>query len=187
LLAVVTALAVGAPVLAQAVGALDRIELSARDARLSIRGHPRAHPDVALVALDSRTISAFGQPPIPRSVHARVLDRLHRDGARVIAYDLRFQNRSPDPRQDRALISAISRDRPVVLATFDPDGTPIPVPAGYSHPARIGAAWASIGVPTDSDGKVRKLFYAPIALPTLPVGAAGLFERHPISESDFKD
>ena len=91
----------------------------------------------------------------------------------MIAYDLRFQGQTR-PGQDRALIEAVSDARPVVLATFDPDGKPIPVPAGHPDPEAIGAMLASIGVPTDSDGEVRKLLYPPIKLRTLPVEAGEL-------------
>ena len=91
LLALAAAIAVGVPVLLQSLGTLDRVELSTVDARLSIRGDHRPNPDVVVVGLDSKTVSALGRPPLPRSIHARVIDRLHRDGARVIAYDLRFQ------------------------------------------------------------------------------------------------
>jgi adenylate cyclase len=186
LLAVAAVVALAVPVALRAAGALDRVELTTVDARLSVSGDHRPRPEVVVVGLDSRTISAFGQPPLPRSVHAKVIDRLHADGARVIAYDLRFQGPTR-PRDDRALIAAVSRARPVVLATFDPGGKPIPVPAGYRHPERIGVVPASIGVPTDADGKVRKLLYAPIALPTLPVRAASLFLGRPVPESRFED
>jgi adenylate cyclase len=186
LLAVVAVAAIGVPVLLQSVGALDRLELSTIDARLSIRGNHRPNPNIVFVGLDSRTYSAFGQPPIPRSVNARAIDRLHRAGARVIAYDLVFQSRKK-PSDDRALIAAVSRARPVVLATYDPDGKPVPVPAGYPHPKRIGVVYASIGVPTDADGKVRRFYYAPVRVPSLPVQAAGLFQGRTIPESRFRD
>jgi adenylate cyclase len=185
LLAVVAIAAVGVPALLQSVGALDRIELSTIDARLSIRGEHRPNRNVVFVGVDSKTLSAFGQT-LRRSVQARAIDRLHRAGARVIAYDIRFQG-PKRPADDRALIAAVSRARPVVLATFDPDGKPIPVPAGYPHPRRIGVVYASIGVPTDEDGKVRRFLYAPVRVPTLPVQAAGLFLRKPVPESKFKD
>src|SRR4051794_17949294 len=186
LLAVVAITAIAVPAVLQALGALDRLELSTVDARLSIRGGHRPNPNVVFVGVDSRTLSAFGQQ-VPRSVQARAIDRLHRDGAKVIVYDIRFQGRKQPPSGDRALIAAVSRARPVVLATFDPNGKPIPVPAAYPHPRRIGVVYASIGVPTDEDGKVRRLLYAPVQVPTLPVQAAGLFLGRPVPESKFDD
>ena len=186
LLAAVAVLAVGLPAGLDGLGALHRIELSTFDGRLSIRGDHEPRSDVVLVGLDSRTTSAFGQPPLPRSIHARVIDHLRAAGARVIAYDLRFQSRT-FPREDRALIAAVERNRPIVLATFDPNGKPIPVPADHPDPKGIGAVLASIGVPTDSDGKVRKMLYAPVRLPTLPVKAAELALGQPVPESEFED
>ena len=183
LLALVAALAVAVPATLQALGALDKLELNTVDARLSVRGEHPPHPDVVLVGIDAKTYSAVGRP-VPRSVHARVIDRLHGDGARVIAFDVRFQGRKK-ARDDRALIAAISRARPVVLATADPDGKPIPVPAAFPHPKRIGVVYATIGVPGDEDGKTRKLLYAPIEVPTLAVQAAGTFRGRPVPESEF--
>src|SRR5256885_1248388 len=90
LLAVVAIAAIGVPVLWQSVGAFDRLELSTIDARLSVRGEHAPNPHVVFVGVDSKTLSAFGQT-VRRSVQARVIDRLHRAGARVIAYDIRFQ------------------------------------------------------------------------------------------------
>jgi adenylate cyclase len=183
LLAAVAVLAIAIPAVLQSVGALDKLELSTVDARLSVRGEHRPDPRVVLIGIDAKTYSAYGRP-LPRSVHARLIDRLHRYRARVIAYDVRFQNRK-DPRQDRALIAAVSRARPVVLATADPDGEPIHVPAAHPHPERIGVVYATIGVPTDEDGKTRKLLYAPVEVPTLPVQAAGVFRGRPVPESEF--
>ena len=185
LLAASALIAVVVPAALQALGALDRVELSTVDARLSVRGERRPSPDVVVVGIDGRTTSAFG-PRVPRAVQARVIDRLHRAGARVIAYDLRFIGQTK-PSDDQALIAAVARARPVVLGSNDPDGKPVPVPAGYRHPERIGAVLASLGVPTDSDGKLRQLLYAPIELRTLPVEAGGLFLGRPIPESRFDE
>ena len=140
-----------------------------------------------MVGLDEKTTATLNARGgvLPRSIHASVIDRLHDAGARVIAYDLRFQG-STIPREDRALVRAVSRARPVVLASFDPRGEPIPVPAGVD-PSRTGAVLASIGVPTDSDRVVRKLLYAPIELRTLPVEAGELFLGEPVTESSFDE
>src|SRR5436190_19969769 len=101
LLAAVAIAASGVPALLQSLGSLDRLELSTVDARLSIRGNHRPNPHVVFVGIDSRTLSAFGQQ-VPRSVQARAIDRLHSDGAKVIAYDIRFQGPT-QPAADRAL------------------------------------------------------------------------------------
>ena len=187
LLAVVAVLAVGIPAALGAVGALDRAEDATVDARLAIRGEHAPNPDVVIVGVDEKTLKAFGAGPIlPRSAHARALDRLKDAGAEVIAYDLRFQGKTV-PQQDKALIDAVSRNRPVVLATFDPGGKVIPVPANHPNPGAIGATLASIGVPTDSDGNVRRLLYRPIKLRTLPVESGELFLGEPVDGSAFEE
>ena len=183
LLGAVTALAIAIPVILGEIGTLNRVELASVDARLSIRGEHDPHPDVVVVGIDEKTVSAYGAPPLPRSIHADAIDRLQEAGAKVIAYDLRFQGRTL-PREDRALIEAVTDAQPVVLASFDPKGKPIPVPAG-ADPERTGAILASIGVPTDSDGQLRQLLLSPIELRTLPVEAAELYTGEEIDESGF--
>jgi adenylate cyclase len=184
LLAAVALAAGGAAALLDTAGALHRTELATVDQRFAIRGDHRPRQSVVLVALDSRTVAALGRPPLPRSVHARVLDRLHAAGARLVAFDFRFAG-ATEPREDRALVQAIRRARPVVLGTVDPDGVPVPVPAGERHPARIGAVPASLAVPTDRDGEVRRMLYAPVELRTLPVRAAEIVRGRPVAESNF--
>jgi adenylate cyclase len=187
LLGSVAALAIAIPAVLGEIGTLNRVELASVDARLSIRGEQAPHPDVVVVGIDERTVSAYGPPGaggvLPRSVHAKVIERLQEAGASVIAYDLRFQGRTI-PREDNALIEAVTDAQPVVLASFDPKGKPIPVPAGVD-PEKTGAILASIGVPTDSDGQLRQMLHSPIQLRTLPVEAAELHLRDAIDEAGF--
>src|SRR5947207_7305929 len=97
---------------------LRRAELATVDARFSIRGAQRPPRDVVVVGLDNPALRAIDiRPPIPRLFHARMIDRLHRDGARVIAYDLQFTEQSPDPRDDNALFRALHGTPGVVLGT----------------------------------------------------------------------
>src|ERR1700704_5542804 len=76
---------------ARAADVLQPLELNTIDARFSIRGGHPPRPDVAIVARAGRTLSALDlRPPLPRRLHARVMDRLRRDGARLIGYDVQF-------------------------------------------------------------------------------------------------
>jgi adenylate cyclase len=69
---------------------LQNIELRSLDLRFAARG-VRAHDDrIAIVDLDERTLQKLGSYPIPRSAYARLIERLHADGARVIAFDATF-------------------------------------------------------------------------------------------------
>jgi adenylate cyclase len=160
----VVAAAIGAAVAAHAAGILHGAELKSVDLRFQIRGTEKARRDVALVAVDNKTLSVLNrQPPYPRSVHARMIDFLHRAGAHVIGYDIQFVG-TTTPAQDGRLIAAVKRARPMVLATHDVNGPPLRVPAGVSNPRRLGAVLASVGVPTDSDGEIRQVYYQPVDL-----------------------
>src|SRR5688500_6319018 len=87
-------------VLVWSTGALESLEARTIDARFSVRGTEAPDRRVALVGIDEATLQELGvQPPLPRSLHARVIDRLARDGARVIAYDLEFTSET-DPDED---------------------------------------------------------------------------------------
>ena len=78
-------------------------------------------PDLAFVAIDANTFDKLGlQWPFPRSLHGRLIDRLHADGARAIAYDVQFTEPTT-PRQDNALIRAVQRAGNVVLSTTEVD------------------------------------------------------------------
>jgi adenylate cyclase len=158
----VAALAAGAVVGLNAAGVLHDAELRSIDIRFQLRGSKAPRRDVVLVAVDNKTLSTLNrQPPYPRSLHARMIDFLHRAGARVIGYDIQFVG-TTTAAQDGALIGAVKRAHPVVLATHDVNGPPLRVPAGISNPGRIGAVLASVGVPTDSDGEVRQIYYQPV-------------------------
>jgi CHASE2 domain-containing sensor protein len=102
---------------------LDRWEVRTVDTRFSIRG-ARAPDDVALVSIDEKTFNALRLAwPFPRSLHGRLIDRLRRDGARAIAYNIQFIG-STTPREDAALAAAVARARNVALAAteIDTDG-----------------------------------------------------------------
>jgi len=171
----------------QATGALGDLELRTIDARFALRGGHPARPDVVIVALDAESLAALGRrPPLPRGEHARLLRRLHQAGARLVAYDFQFIGPSTR-RADDDLRRAISTARPVVLATHDTDRAALPVPAGERDPGRLGATPASVGVQNDSDGRIRHLLYAPVALKSFDVTAAELWRGHPVGESSFAD
>ena len=104
-------------VAAWATDAFESLEVRTIDARFSVRGDEAPASEVAVVGLDEQSLEDLeGRPPLPRSLHARVIDRLRRDGARVIAYDFQFTEET-DPEEDNALIEAVRRAGNVVLVT----------------------------------------------------------------------
>lgn len=166
----------------KATGALNSFDSAAIDARFSLRGTERPDLRLALVAVDDATEKALNVGnPIPRGDVAKLLDRLHANGARLIVLDFQFKGTSLAPEQDRALVSAIGRDGPVLIGAPDP-------PNGVFHPAgrppARGEELASLAVDNQNDAVVRQLLHTQVTRPTLAVRAAQL-AGHPVSESDF--
>ena len=86
-----------------------------------LRGSRPAPPDVAIVAIDKFSADALDLPadPVkwPRSRHAQLTDNLVRAGARVIAFDIFFeQARGED--EDARFAASLAAARNVVLSKY---------------------------------------------------------------------
>ena len=104
------------------LGTFDRVDLQTVDARFSIQGAHSPPDDIVIVDLDNTSLSRAGGYPIPRGMHAEVIDQLNDAGARVIGYDFQFTEAGPDPVEDEALADAVGRSEvPVILATTEVD------------------------------------------------------------------
>ncbi len=141
-----------------------------------------------IVALDSRTITELGLSPslISRNLHARVLDRLRRDRPRLIAYDHLFIGKR-GRREDSVLSRAISRARPVLLATELGNRGAARVPAGERNPERLGALLGSVEILNDEDGLTRQLPYFREPPQAFAVAAAEFLRGRPLDPADFPD
>ena len=169
---------------AKASGALDNLELDSVDTRFAVRGDEAPPDDIVLVLLDPGSLAELDErPPIPRSLHARMMDRLAAAGPRLIAYDFQFVGRT-EPREDRALKAAVERARPVLLATH-PANPPLRVPAGVEDPDALGAILGSVVLLNDSDGKIRRVAYRSANLRTFSVLAAETVSRRRADPDDF--
>lgn len=100
-----------------ASGALEPLERLTVQARYALRPAPGFQAPVTVVAIDERSLAAYGQMPWDRRVFARLLDRLKAEGATVVGVDIAFNEPARDPAQDAALAAAIARV-PTVLPTF---------------------------------------------------------------------
>lgn len=84
-----------------------------------LRGATHPPPEVVIVAIDEQSGQALGLPnkpsEWPRNLHAQLVDRLVRAGARLICFDLTFETPSRAPQDDLALAAAIRRAGNVVL------------------------------------------------------------------------
>src|SRR5262245_2193461 len=102
------------------VPALDSLEDSlGLRTLLYVRGRATPPESVAVVSVDEATSAALGLPQRvrdwPRSLHARLVDRLVASGAGPIAFDVGFFDHSADPAEDAALATAFAEARNIVL------------------------------------------------------------------------
>jgi adenylate cyclase len=75
--------------------------------------------DVIIVAIDPKSLDELGRWPWPRSVHARLIDRLHAAGVRDIGMDVVLSSDDTShPEQDPLLAESMHRAGNVVLPVF---------------------------------------------------------------------
>ena len=89
----------------QASGATSSCRRSMRALGCAARQKP--WPGVVIVGIDIKTLeSGYGQFPFPPVYDAQMIDRLRRDGARTIAFDLIFDHGEHGPSDDLRLYEA---------------------------------------------------------------------------------
>jgi adenylate cyclase len=160
-------------------------ELETVDARFAIRGE-HAAPDVVVVGIDARTFTKLKRFPFSRTWHARVIDRLRRDGAKVIAYDVQFTERSGNDAADNALIEAADRAPRIVFSTTEIGaGGSVNVFGGDAVLREIGARAGSGNLPNDPGGVIRRFAFDDLGLRGFAVVAAELFGGRPIARTQF--
>ena len=168
-------------------GALSVLELDSVDARFPARPD-RPPRNVAFVAVDDVTFDDLQQRwPFRRSLHARVIDRLNRAGARTIAYDVQFTEPTRI-REDNALIEAVDRARRIVLATTEVDAKGRSrVLGGEELLAEIGARSGNAILNQDEGGVQRTVPFSSDGLESLAVVATELATGRQVERSSFGD
>lgn len=141
------------------------LERKTIDSRFAIRGTEDPPKDVVLVAIDEQSFEDLQHNwPFPRAYHAQLIDRLRRDGAKVIMYDIQFTEPSPfGAEDDDQLILACRAARTCVMAASEVDtsgkGDTSLVFGGEEAQrfARVRVGFSQ--VPNDPDGVRRKMVY----------------------------
>jgi adenylate cyclase len=185
LFVVIAAAAIG--IVAHATHLMRTLELQSVDARFSVRGTQSRPDDIAVVEVDDRTFSELGvQWPFPRSLHARVIDRLREAGARVIAVDIQFTEPTT-PRQDNALVESVRGAGGVVLSTTEADKRGHSrIFGGEAVVHEIGARAANTLVVPEPGGTVRKMCYEVDGLVTFGVAVAEAATGKAIEPSEME-
>jgi HD-GYP domain-containing protein (c-di-GMP phosphodiesterase class II) len=135
-------------------GALEPLEREALKARFDVRG---AEPvsGLLVVGIDARTFGNLQTRwPFRRSLHGRMVRRLHAAGAREIVYDIQFTEPT-SPREDLALFNAIGDAGGAVLATSESDSSGgTDVLGGEANLRSIGAQAAASDLRNDTSGAI---------------------------------
>ena len=191
LLAVATATTIALGLLAYSAGLLYPLEAHSINTRFSIRGsRPALGKDFVVVGVDEHTFDYFNRHPpanwpFVRRYHAVVINHLLAAGAKVIAFDIEF-TQATDPRDDDALIEALGRARPTVLATESvaKNGT-TGVLGGPPTQKQFGVHPGDSIVVPDSQGVIRDMQQSYQGLDTFPVAIASLYAGHAIGPGLF--
>jgi adenylate cyclase len=183
LLAAVAIASAGIGLLLYATGLFHDTELASVDTRFSIRGDQKPRDDVVLVLIDDTTSRELPvRFPFPRSLHARVIDEVNRDGAKTIAYDVEFLQPTK-PSEDGALIDAVARaPNKVVLADSQPDPQGRSgVFGGQKLLDQIKARAGNTQIGEDSDGVRRRVPFEVGNMETFPLVAAEIASGKPVT------
>jgi CHASE2 domain-containing sensor protein len=140
---------------AHAGGLLGPLERDTIDARFTLRGHQAPPRDVVVVGIDNESVAALPRYPFSRRLHARVMERLHAAGARLLVYDISF-DRPTTTSADDALFEASRRAAPIVFATsLILRSGATQVLGGDANLASIGDRAAAADLLPDPDGVLR--------------------------------
>ena len=158
------------------------------DARFSVRPDRPEPVGVAVVGVDDQTFDDLREQwPFPRSMHAKVIDRLRRDGAKVIAYDVQFTEETAVA-EDNALIEAVQRARPMVLSTTEVDERGRSrVFGGDAVLESVGARAGNTVLGADSAGVFRTVPFSVTGLESFAVAATELADRRRVDPADFTE
>jgi CHASE2 domain-containing sensor protein len=117
----------------------------------------QASGNIVIVAIDRESLDRFGPWPWPRHLHAGMLDRLGKAGARRIAFDLDVSGRT-NAADDQALANAIGQAAGIViLPVFRPgEAADRQTHRSPYAPFTLGATLAAVNVPLGTDGRVRR-------------------------------
>lgn len=148
------------------------------DALVARRGGS-ADERIVVVAIDDKSLAAFGRWPWQRGVHAELLRQLQQARPKGIAFDVMFAEPYPAGAEgDRALAQAIAGNGrvvlPVMVEPLEPNGMPVEVlPMPTMEAAAAGLGHAAVDI--DADGVTRSAYlYAGLGDPHWPALALAL-------------
>jgi adenylate cyclase len=133
------------------------------------RGPEKPTADVVVVGIDRESAKAFDLPAAankwPRTLHARLLEKLTDQGAAIVAFDLIFHE-PQSPIHDKALAAAVAKAGNVILTQpINRQIMPL-IDASGSRMTRVNIEKMVSAIPVIADAALGQ---APFPLPKIPV------------------
>ena len=135
------------------------------DARFRIRGERKPPDDLVVLGIDDTTFQDLQQRwPFRRSYHAKVINRLRKDGAKLIVFDVQFTEpqgpTNQDIEDDNALLVACHNARNCVMSSTEFNGKGQSAVFGGPPGQKFGRTKVGNGnVINDPDGVTRRIYY----------------------------
>ena len=150
---------------------------------------PYAHPDPVIVYIDGQAMQDYSVKPggtFPRRFHARLLDRLTRDQAQAVIFDVAMTEPG-ESSEDLELANAIHRNGRVVLAGTMERARGVEFGHTKTPPLELfetnAAGWGTTTILLDPDGGGRRYGNGDVETPGLVWAAASLVNaevtKHP--------
>jgi PAS domain S-box-containing protein len=131
-----------------------------KDWLMQERGTLPVPPDIAIVAIDEKSIAAYGRFPWRREIMAKAIEALKADDPKVVALDVLFLDPTDDA-GDSALQKSIAAAGNVVLGAQLVDSPVHGGPSTWLTPlptlARAAAAIGHVNVQVESEGTARQI------------------------------
>src|SRR3989339_1352870 len=100
-------------------GSFESLENKVMDSHFKIRGDIKPSADIVIISIDEDSVNKLGRWPWPRSIHAKVIDKLNAAGAKSIVFDVLFTEDDKDrPYSDQELGKAAKKSGNVVFGSF---------------------------------------------------------------------
>jgi len=139
---------------------LEAFEAKTYDLRFKdLRGPIQPNPDIAIIAIDDKSIAELGRYPWSRDRYAHLIDRLSSARAKAVIFDIFFPERDTDA-NDRLFAASIKRAGNVVLAAavhFDKDDRVTSITRSLPEIERGTAGVGLINQLPDDDGVIRRI------------------------------
>ena len=139
---------------------LEAFEAKTYDLRFKdLRGPIQPNPDIAIIAIDDKSIAELGRYPWSRDRYAQLIDKLVAAKAKAVLFDAFFPERE-NAKNDRLFAEAVKRAGNVVLAAafhFDKEGRVTSITRSLPEIGRGSAGTGHSNLIPDDDGVMRRI------------------------------